>query len=54
MTWTYGASELGKFTLKGSRRAFDEVLECQRAHQATAENPQTPVSAAAEGSQVAD
>lgn len=34
MTWSYGDEELGRFTLQGSRRAFDEVLACQNAHEA--------------------
>ena len=33
MTWSYGDTELGKFTLRGSRRAFEEVRACQEAHQ---------------------
>lgn len=32
MTWSYGNIELGRFTLRGSRRAFDAVLTCQRHH----------------------
>lgn len=32
MTWAYGEAELGRFTLRGSRRAFDAVLDCQRHH----------------------
>ncbi|MCB1339588.1 MAG: hypothetical protein KDK24_00670 [Pseudooceanicola sp.] len=32
MTWTYDGTELGRFPLHGSRRAFDAVLECQRHH----------------------
>lgn len=34
MNWRYGEAELGEFTLKGSRRAFDEVLKCQRSFEA--------------------
>ncbi|MGR3564730.1 MAG: hypothetical protein ACU0FH_18775 [Heliomarina sp.] len=33
MTWSYGDTQLGKFTLRGSRRAFEEVRACQEAHQ---------------------
>lgn len=32
MTWAYGETELGRFALRGSRRAFDAVLDCQRHH----------------------
>ena len=28
MTWAYGDTRLGRFTLKGSRRAFDAVRAC--------------------------
>ncbi|KUJ76922.1 hypothetical protein AVO45_10555 [Ruegeria marisrubri] len=29
MTWNYGDAVLGRYTLRGSRRAFDEVVNCQ-------------------------
>lgn len=32
MSWSYGGSTLGRYTLRGSRRAFDEVLACQRSY----------------------
>ena len=32
MTWEYAGAELGRFTLRGSRRAFDAVEACQKAH----------------------
>ena len=43
MTWSYGDVQLGEFTLRGSRRAFEEVRACQNARSALA-----PVEAAAE------
>lgn len=32
MTWAYGETELVRFSLRGSRRAFDAILDCQRHH----------------------
>jgi len=32
MEWTFNGSLLGRFTLRGSRRAFDEVIACQRSY----------------------
>lgn len=32
MTWSFGNSTLGRYTLRGSRKAFDEVLACQRSY----------------------
>ncbi|WP_109463789.1 hypothetical protein [Albibacillus kandeliae] len=32
MSWSYGDTKLGVFTLKGSRSAFQAVLDCQNAH----------------------
>ncbi|MHA6262731.1 hypothetical protein ACXYMO_05980 [Arenibacterium sp. CAU 1754] len=44
MIWTHGETELGHFTLRGSRRAFDQVLACQDAHSAalTAQSTAAP------------
>lgn len=47
MTWSYGDAQLGHFTLRGSRRAFDEVLACQNAYDAQLPDPpalETPVA----------
>ena len=30
MDWSYNNNRLGHYTLRGSRRAFDEVIKCQR------------------------
>jgi hypothetical protein len=32
MVWNFQGSELGRYTLRGSRRAFDEVVTCQRSY----------------------
>jgi len=32
MTWSFGDSTLGRYTLKGSRKAFNEVVACQRSY----------------------
>ena len=32
MSWRYAGEPLGIFTLKGSRRAFQEVMACQRSY----------------------
>ena len=32
MSWSFGNSSLGRYTLRGSRRAFNEVVACQRSY----------------------
>lgn len=32
MKWTFKSNVLGRYTLRGSRAAFDEVIECQRSY----------------------
>jgi hypothetical protein len=32
MDWSFNGNRLGHYTLRGSRRAFDEVVKCQRAY----------------------
>lgn len=32
MTWSFGDSTLGRYTLKGSRKAFNEVVACQTSY----------------------
>ena len=32
MEWSYKSTSLGKYTLRGSRAAFDEVIACQEAY----------------------
>lgn len=48
MRWSYGEAELGEFTLRGSRRAFDEVLKCQRSFDARVTEAETAAAAPSE------
>jgi len=32
MAWSYSGALLGQYTLRGSRRAFEEVIACQRSY----------------------
>ncbi|TLP67881.1 hypothetical protein FEE96_04980 [Parasedimentitalea maritima] len=32
ITWSFGSSPLGRYTLRGSRKAFNEVVACQRSY----------------------
>ncbi|MBE1282716.1 MAG: hypothetical protein GJ676_05340 [Rhodobacteraceae bacterium] len=32
MSWSYSGNSLGRYTLRGSRRTFDEVVNCQRSY----------------------
>ncbi len=39
MDWSFNGNRLGHYTLRGSRRAFDEVIRCQRSYlEATSQN----------------
>ncbi len=42
MEWTYQGSLLGRFTLKGSRRAFEEVVSCQKSYNAAKSSQDDP------------
>ncbi len=42
MTWKYGQATLGRFSLSGSRRAFDEVLRCQKSYLEALGGPNAP------------
>jgi hypothetical protein len=44
MTWSFSGSQLGRYTLRGSRRAFDEVIACQRSYFEALENTSDPFS----------
>ncbi|MGR3615330.1 MAG: hypothetical protein ACU0BB_04745 [Paracoccaceae bacterium] len=44
MTWSFSGSQLGRYTLRGSRRAFDEVIACQRSYFEALENSSDPFS----------
>ncbi|MEX0340582.1 MAG: hypothetical protein AB3N11_16265 [Arenibacterium sp.] len=54
MRWSYGDAELGEFTLRGSRRAFDEVLKCQRSFDARAQAQDTSATGNTNQSAVTD
>ncbi len=44
MEWTFKGALLGRYTLKGSRRAFDEVINCQRSYAAAVSSQSDPFS----------
>lgn len=57
MSWILGGAALGRYTLRGSRRAFDAVIACQAAHSQGGDMPPAPVpepSLAPEGEEVAN
>lgn len=43
MAWSLGGAMLGRYTLRGSRRAFDAVIACQAAHSQGGDMPPAPV-----------
>lgn len=47
MTWSYDGVELGRFTLRGSRRAFDEVINCQKSYFDAKSSQSDPFAASA-------
>ena len=44
MEWTYQGNLLGRFTLRGSRKAFDEVIRCQRSYSEAKASQSDPFS----------
>ncbi len=42
MTWSYADTTLGRYTLKGSRAAFEEVMNCQRSYLAARNSQSDP------------
>jgi hypothetical protein len=44
MEWSFNGTLLGRYTLKGSRRAFDEVISCQRSYSAAVSSQPDPFS----------
>ena len=44
MEWTYQGNLLGRFTLRGSRKAFDEVIRCQRSYNEAKASQSDPFS----------
>jgi hypothetical protein len=45
MEWSYEGTALGRYTLRGSSRAFDEVIACQRSYLDAIEPPSDPFAA---------
>lgn len=45
MEWYFGNNLLGRYTLRGSRRAFDEVIACQRSYFEALETQSDPFAA---------
>lgn len=43
MSWILGGASLGRYTLRGSRKAFDAVIACQAAHSQGGDMPPAPV-----------
>ncbi|MFT4962284.1 MAG: hypothetical protein ACI92Z_003381 [Paracoccaceae bacterium] len=42
MEWSFSGNQLGHYTLRGSRRAFNEAVACQRAYIDTADKKDDP------------
>lgn len=49
MEWAFGSNLLGRYTLRGSRRAFDEVIACQRSYFEAMQSQSDPFSASGTG-----
>lgn len=49
MEWSFGGSRLGRYTLRGSRRAFDEVIACQRSYFEALETQTDPFATSGTG-----
>jgi hypothetical protein len=45
MEWSFDGNQLGRYTLRGSRRAFDEVIACQRSYFEALNSSSDPFSA---------
>lgn len=45
MEWSYEGNRLGRYTLRGSRRAFDEVIACQKSYFEAVQTQSDPFSA---------
>ncbi len=42
MEWSFNGNLLGRYTLRGSRRAFDEVIKCQKSYAAALASQSDP------------
>ena len=49
MNWSFNGNRLGHYTLRGSRRAFDEVIRCQRSYLEAAGQSDDPFAATNSG-----
>ena len=49
MEWYFGNNLLGRYTLRGSRRAFDEVIACQRSYFEALNNQSDPFATSGSG-----
>ena len=49
MKWSFGDNLLGRYTLRGSRRAFDEVIACQRSYFEAIQTQSDPFAASGSG-----
>lgn len=49
MNWSFNGKRLGHFTLRGSRRAFDEVIRCQRSYLEAVSQNDDPFAADSSG-----
>lgn len=49
MEWSFDGNLLGRFTLRGSRKAFDEVIACQRSYFEALSTQADPFAASSSG-----
>lgn len=49
MEWTFSGNQLGHYTLRGSRRAFNEVIACQRSYLEALDENDDPFAADSSG-----
>lgn len=49
MEWSFEGNTLGRYTLRGSRRAFDEVIACQRSYFEALQSQSDPFATSGSG-----
>jgi hypothetical protein len=49
MVWSFEGNTLGRYTLRGSRRAFDEVITCQRSYFEALQSQSDPFATSGSG-----
>ncbi|WP_425043951.1 hypothetical protein [Primorskyibacter sp. S87] len=54
MRWSFNDNVLGKYTLRGSRRAFDEVINCQKSYMAALASQSDPFASSSSSDPFAD